>query len=173
MSNESIYLVVKEQGSYSDYTCENIAYFTTHEDADVFVRLQEQLQEINHTSPYRDAYSYSIQVIQHGPYCDDAEQQIEAAKAARKQREDEKAAAERARVAELESKFNDATTAKMREVYEFLLWFKKNNNDPFFNAKLPFKLRDVRKTMESYVAETQDQEVVNWMSNYKYLFQHI
>jgi hypothetical protein len=163
----SIYLVVKETGEYSSYDKKNLTYFTSYEDAEEFVKLQEELIKLEDTYSYRDSTCFLIEVIEKGIPSEESRQQLQTVKNTLQERLQEKEEQERQKVKEVERLINEATTTEMREVYKFMKWFDGGKEkDRFFHEKLSARIRDMRSTLRSYIYTTNDPIVVNWVSKH-------
>ena len=73
-----IYLVVKEEGVYSDWSKENICYFTTREEAEDYVVCMERLV----TDTHRSEVSYDVEEIRQMVLPSEEEQEKKVAQAA-------------------------------------------------------------------------------------------
>lgn len=168
MSNDAIYLVVKETGEYSDWTKDNIVFYTTYEAAKTFVDLQETLHALSSDDCLRQCV-YSIEVIQPGEPNNKFAELIAAASKERDRINQEKEVTEQARLNEINATLDAATTNDMREVYEFLLWWEGGiKKDSQFYHKIPARTRWIAKPIINYIATTGDKRAAEWVSSNKH-----
>jgi hypothetical protein len=161
----SIYLVVKEVGEYSNYEKENLKYFTSIEDAEAFIKLQEKLDKIESVYSYRGSTYLSIEVIEKGITAEESKKQRKEAKAILKQRKLEKKEREQQKIKENEMRLGEKKAEERREICEFIGWFNAGKEkDPFFSEKLSARIRGIKSTLVNYIENTDDEYIKYWVS---------
>ena len=155
-----IYLVVKEEGVYSDWSKENICYFTTREEAEDYVVCMERLV----TDTHRSEVSYDVEEISQMVLPSEEEQEKLIAQAAHS-RELEKKRREletKKREAEAEILLKGQRELLRVRVQKFLdLWYA--NPD----AVSPDVLQQARKDVKDYVYFACDPRATQWLYEHK------
>ena len=81
-AHSDIWVVVKERNEYSHAESEDIAYFNSKEEADVFLELQQTLQKLKRQDyVIREPYVFYVKTISRGPSFTTILAEIEKAKA--------------------------------------------------------------------------------------------
>lgn len=155
-----IYLVVKEEGAYSDWSKENICYFTTREEAEDYVVCMERLV----TDTHRREVSYGVEEIGQMvmPSEEEQEKMIARAAHAREAEEKRRHVEKKRKEAEAEILLQGQRELLRVRVQKFLdLWY--TNPD----AVSPDVLHQGRKDVKDYVYFACDPRATQWLYEHK------
>ena len=172
--SSTVYLVVKESGEYSQWNKENICFYTDLEDAEEYVRLQNELLMIQFgdDAEGRGSTAYSVEVIRSGSVISDVAADVASASreaALKVQRGKTEKAAERKATQEKWAQEKDAELKELAEdVHKFLNWWEDApSSDPYYHVKKGPMLRSVSKYLPKYVELTKDGRATAWLSKHR------
>lgn len=172
--SSAVYVVVKESGEYSQWNKENVCFYTDLEDAEEYVRLQNELLaiEFSDDAEGRGSTAYSVEVVKSGSVISDVAADVASAArdAAQKvQRRKTEKEAERKAAGEKWAQEKDSELKELAEdVHKFLNWWEDGAAaDPYYQAKKGSMLRSMTKALPKYVELTNDSRASAWLSKHR------